>query len=83
MTAKGEDDEKIQGLEAGGDDYVTKPFNIKELTLRVKAQLRRSSVIDKTRKENIYAFGDVYINEDTGEIKKGSKAINLTAKELL
>ena len=43
LTAKSEDEEKIKGLEVGGDDYVTKPFNIKELVLRAKSQLRRST----------------------------------------
>lgn len=81
LTAKSEDEEKIKGLEVGGDDYVTKPFNIKELVLRAKSQLRRSTPEKNIKKENIYTFGDVYINEDTGEIKKGEKQIILTAKE--
>ena len=81
LTAKSEDEEKIKGLEVGGDDYVTKPFNIKELVLRAKSQLRRSTPEKNIKKENIYTFGDVYINEDTGEIKKGEKQIVLTAKE--
>ena len=81
LTAKSEDEEKIKGLEGGGDDYVTKPFNIKELVLRAKSQLRRSTPEKNIKKENIYTFGDVYINEDTGEIKKGEKQIVLTAKE--
>lgn len=81
LTAKGEDEEKIQGLEVGGDDYITKPFNIKELVLRAKAQLRRSTLEVKIKQEKIYTFGDVYINEDTGEIKKGNKFVSLTAKE--
>lgn len=81
LTVKSEDEEKIKGLEVGGDDYVTKPFNIKELVLRAKSQLRRSTPEKNIKKENIYTFGDVYINEDTGEIKKGEKQIVLTAKE--
>lgn len=81
LTAKSEDEEKIKGLEVGGDDYVTKPFNIKELVLRAKSQLRRSTPEKNIKQENIYTFGDIYINEDTGEIKKGEKQIILTAKE--
>lgn len=81
LTAKSEDEEKIKGLEVGGDDYVTKPFNIKELVLRAKSQLRRSTPEKNIKQENIYTFGDIYINEDTGEIKKGEKQIVLTAKE--
>jgi DNA-binding response OmpR family regulator len=81
LTAKGEDEEKIKGLEAGGDDYVTKPFNIKEVVLRVKSQLKRGNIISETKKEKIYVFGDISINEDTGEVKKRGENISLTAKE--
>ncbi|GAA0751069.1 response regulator transcription factor [Clostridium sartagoforme] len=80
LTAMGEDEEKIKGLEAGGDDYVTKPFNIKEVVLRVKSQLRRGSLVSEI-KTNIYTFGKISINEETGEVKKGEENISLTAKE--
>lgn len=72
LTAMGEDEEKIKGLEAGGDDYVTKPFNIKEVVLRVKSQLRRGSLVSEI-KTNIYTFGKISINEETGEVKKVKK----------
>lgn len=80
LTAMGEDEEKIKGLEAGGDDYVTKPFNIKEVVLRVKSQLRRGSIVSEV-KTNLYTFGNISINEETGEVKKGKENILLTAKE--
>lgn len=80
LTAMGEDEEKIKGLEAGGDDYVTKPFNIKEVVLRVKSQLRRGSLVSEI-KNNLYTFGNISINEETGEVKKGEENISLTAKE--
>jgi DNA-binding response OmpR family regulator len=80
LTAMGEDEKKIKGLEAGGDDYVTKPFNIKEVVLRVKSQLRRGSLVSEI-KTNIYTFGKISINEETGEVKKGEENISLTAKE--
>lgn len=80
LTAMGEDEEKIKGLESGGDDYVTKPFNIKEVVLRVKSQLRRGSLVSEI-KTNIYTFGKISINEETGEVKKGEENISLTAKE--
>lgn len=80
LTAMGEDEEKIKGLEAGGDDYVTKPFNIKEVVLRVKSQLRRGSLVSEI-KTNLYTFGNISINEETGEVKKGEENISLTAKE--
>lgn len=80
LTAKSEDEEKIMGLEAGGDDYVTKPFNIKEVVLRVKSQLKRG-MINTEPKRNIYSFGNIYINEDTGEVIKNGINLSLTAKE--
>lgn len=80
LTAKSEDEEKIMGLEAGGDDYVTKPFNIKEVVLRVKSQLKRG-MINTEPKRNIYSFGNIYINEDTGEVIKNGVNLSLTAKE--
>lgn len=82
LTAKGEDEEKIKGLEAGGDDYVTKPFNIKEVVLRVKSQLKRGNIGNEI-KSRIYKFGSIIINEETGEVKNGEENISLTAKEYL
>lgn len=81
LTAKGEDNDKLQGLEAGGDDYVSKPFNIREIVLRIKAQLRRNSYIPHKNLINEIKFGDVTINEETCEIKKQNKSVKLTAKE--
>lgn len=80
LTAMSEDEEKIKGLEAGGDDYVTKPFNIKEVVLRVKSQLRRGSMLNEV-KNHFYTFGNISINEETGEVKKNHENIYLTAKE--
>ncbi|VYT71273.1 Transcriptional regulatory protein YycF [Clostridium tertium] len=80
LTARSEDEEKIIGLEAGGDDYVTKPFNIKELVLRVKSQLRRGSLISEN-KDSKYSFGNITIDEEAGEVYKGNDNISLTAKE--
>ena len=80
LTAMSEDEEKIMGLEAGGDDYVTKPFNIKEVVLRIKSQLKRG-MINSEPKRNIYSFGNIYINEDTGEVIKNGINLSLTAKE--
>lgn len=80
LTAKSEDEEKIMGLEAGGDDYVTKPFNIKEVVLRVKSQLKRGNIIPEVKKR-VYYFGEISINEDTGEVTKRGVNISLTAKE--
>lgn len=81
LTAKGEDEDKLNGLEAGGDDYVTKPFNIKEVVLRIKAQLRRNSYSPIEEKKKKFSFGDITINEDNGEVLKGDKLVKLTATE--
>lgn len=80
LTAKSEDEEKILGLEAGGDDYVTKPFNIKEVVLRVKSQLKRGMINTKPKRK-LYSFGNIYINEETGEVIKNGVNLSLTAKE--
>lgn len=81
LTAKDEDNNKLQGLESGGDDYVTKPFNLREVVLRIKAQIRRSSYVEVKSKSELIIFGDVVINEDAGEVKKAGEIVNLTAKE--
>ncbi|MPQ42949.1 response regulator [Clostridium tarantellae] len=81
LTAKNEDNNKLQGLEVGGDDYVTKPFNIKEVVLRIKAQLRRNSYIPKENKKLEIKFGHIAINEEEGTVKKHGQSITLTAKE--
>lgn len=81
LTAKGEEQDKLNGLEAGGDDYVTKPFNIKEVVLRIKAQLRRNSYSPLEEKKKEFSFGDITINEDNGEVLKGDRLVKLTATE--
>lgn len=81
LTAKAEDNDKLSGLEAGGDDYVTKPFNIKEVVLRIKAQLRRNSYSPLEEKKKKFSFGNITINEENGEVLKGDKLVKLTATE--
>lgn len=82
LTAKGEDMDKILGLEYGADDYVTKPFNILELKARIKAILRR--VKKRTAKEapvTEIIKGDLRIDCDSHRVLIGEREINLTAKE--
>lgn len=78
LTAKGEEIDKILGLELGADDYMTKPFSVRELVARVKAQLRRNN---KTIDENLIKFGDISVNLQTREVKKSDKKVELTLKE--
>ncbi len=80
LTAKGDDDSKIDGLEAGADDYLTKPFNILELKARVKAVLRRVHV-DEIHKTPEIITDDFVINTLGRKVTVRGEEINLTAKE--
>lgn len=82
VTAKGEDMDKIMGLEYGADDYITKPFNILELKARIKAILRRSTVTAKKEaQKNKLKIKDLEIEFDSRRVFIEGKEINLTAKE--
>ena len=82
LTAKGEDMDKIMGLEYGADDYVTKPFNILEVKARIKAIMRRTRKPDKTEEqEKIVEIGDLKLDCDSRRVFIGEKEVNLTAKE--
>jgi two-component system KDP operon response regulator KdpE len=79
LTAKGNDSDKVQGLEAGADDYLAKPFSPDELTARVRAVLRRS--LGSTRPGHIVNAFDVEINLQTREVKRRGEPVNLTRTE--
>jgi two-component system alkaline phosphatase synthesis response regulator PhoP len=79
LTAKGQDVDKIVGLELGADDYVTKPFNRRELLARIKAVLRRGR--NGPEAGEVYRFGDVTVDLGRGEVKKGGVEIDLTPVE--
>ena len=84
LTAKGDDMDKILGLEYGADDYITKPFNFLELIARVKANLRRSDIAPVTNNEkdgNNQVYGDLNIDFDRYEVTKRGEVINLTLRE--
>lgn len=81
LTAKGEDMDKIMGLEYGADDYVTKPFNILELKARIKAILRRAQPIDKTPQKKAIEVGDLRLEMSSRRVFIKNKEMNLTAKE--
>jgi len=79
LTARGEEADRIVGLELGADDYVTKPFSPRELAARVRSVLRRTSVNGATMEA--LEFGDVQLERETREARKSGTPIRLTAKE--
>ncbi len=82
LTAKGEDMDKILGLEYGADDYITKPFNILEVKARIKAIMRRSSRKDtEEEKKKILEKNGLKIYCDSRRVFTGDKEVKLTAKE--
>ncbi len=82
LTAKGEDMDKILGLEYGADDYITKPFNILEVKARMKAIFRRNKSGKKVKEEvKVVTAGDLKLDVDSRRVFVGEKEINLTAKE--
>lgn len=82
LTAKGDDMDKILGLEYGADDYITKPFNILEVKARIKAIIRRSSKKESgNEQEKIAVFGNLRIDCESRRVYIHNKEVNLTAKE--
>jgi DNA-binding response OmpR family regulator len=80
LTAKGQEMDKVIGLELGADDYVTKPFGLREFTARVHALLRRDTA--GTAPPPPAQFGDCVLDERTFELKRGKKTVALSAREL-
>lgn len=76
ITARGEERQRIQGLEAGADDYINKPFSVYELAARLNAVLRRS-----TGRQGLLRLGSAEVDLDAFEIRKGGKSIRLLQKE--
>ena len=83
LTARTEEIDKILGLELGADDYVTKPFSVRELMARVKANLRRTVVKENVpdTAENTITIGEITINTASYELRKSGKPIELTLRE--
>lgn len=79
LTAKSEEIDKILGLELGADDYITKPFSVRELLARIKAVLRRTgSELEET---SVFSFSDVTIDYDKHLVTKNNVKVDLTLKE--
>ena len=82
LTAKGDDMDKILGLEYGADDYITKPFNILEVKARIKAVTRRTRVKEPVVEDTkVITSGDMKIDLDSRRVFISDKEVNLTAKE--
>lgn len=81
LTAKSEDIDKILGLEYGADDYITKPFNIREVTARIKAILRRVNPAPKGDKDKVMVSGDITLDYNFRRVTIGERTIELTGKE--
>jgi len=81
VTVKGNDEEKIEGLEVGADDYVTKPFSSKELVARVRAVLRRTELRDKRPEPAFQSEEDLVVDYARHRVSLGGEEINLTATE--
>jgi DNA-binding response OmpR family regulator len=79
LTARGQEVDKVVGLELGADDYVTKPFSIRELLARVKAVLRRSGTLPKQGDK--FAFGEVEVNLRNCQVSRKGKALEFSSKE--
>ena len=79
LTARGQEVDKVVGLELGADDYVTKPFSIRELLARVKAVLRRVESVPKGKDR--YTFGDVEVNLQSCQVSRRGRALDFSSKE--
>lgn len=93
LTARDEEIDRVVGLEVGADDYVTKPFSMRELVARVKAHLRRERLVretitaeseaqDQAVPHQVLAFGDLSIDIGRREVKRGGAVVTLKPKEL-
>jgi two-component system alkaline phosphatase synthesis response regulator PhoP len=79
LTARGQEVDKVVGLELGADDYVTKPFSIRELLARVKAVLRRVGSVPKA--QDSYSFGDVEVNLQSCQVSRRGRSLDFSSKE--
>jgi two-component system OmpR family response regulator len=81
LTAKDGVDDRVAGLTVGGDDYVTKPFSLEELVARLRALIRRSNLALGSAPESRLQVGDLVLDEESYEVSRGGRQIELTATE--
>ncbi len=83
LTAKEEEVDKVLGLELGADDYITKPFGMRELIARIKANIRRVDFFENTKNEqaDVKEFGSLHIDMNRYEVTKNGKVLELTLRE--
>ena len=82
LTAREEEEDKVMGLEIGADDYITKPFSMRELIARVRANIRRTAMVTPVSpEEGMSAGGDLTIDTDNYQVYKRGKPVDLTQRE--
>jgi two-component system OmpR family response regulator len=81
LTAKDAIEDKITGLTLGGDDYITKPFSLEEVIARIRAVLRRLANAPSTAATSVLSFGDIELNDDTHEVFKAGRPVELSPTE--
>ncbi|MCI6603209.1 MAG: response regulator transcription factor [Clostridiales bacterium] len=82
LTAKSEEIDKVLGLELGADDYITKPFSVREVMARVKAQIRRINYAESDHSDDHQlVFGDLVIDQEAYEVTRGGEPLPLTLRE--
>jgi two-component system OmpR family response regulator len=81
LTAKDALEDRIAGLTAGGDDYVTKPFSLEEVVARVRGLIRRSTLVVDANESPIITVGELELNEESHEVSRAGREIELTATE--
>ena len=81
LTAKDAESDKVVGLEMGADDYVTKPFSMRELVSRVRAQLRRAEISGPAKSAGVLTSGKLTVDPDRHEVKVNDELVSMTPKE--